>query len=397
MPDKKKENPSFFSIIPGIVRYDKSLNPYARLLYSELTALTKKEGYAWASNKYLADLYQVERSSISHWIKQLQDAGYIRIELIYDRAHRYIEERRIYLTGLGFEKPAEEHGAEPEPQESGEIVSEETEPFCDGMNNYAENCSLPQGGGYVCNQRVVTNITGGSYKAPRRSLQAINTSSSSDPPETGNQLSGEEEGFEKADNNAESRIPENPTEEGGPQADPLPDVSPGNAFDIPSLKRLLKELNPSFVFSGPFYQKALDFLASSGLDSGYASWLYEFCVKQNPNSIANYFYKVFFDARCAELYFQESRPPPANVFQCPACSTEHGSGLTACPACGLGFSSRKDQKEIYKRKRLFEMPPDTKAAYDEEFGNMYEAVKNLNFREKNMRLDSLDRKYGLAE
>jgi biotin operon repressor len=357
---RKKEDPSFFAIIPATVRYDKSLNPYARLLYGELTALSKKEGYAWASNKYLADLYQVDRSSISHWIKQLQDKGYIKIELIYDQKHNYIEERRIYLTDFEVKKACKKGIPVPDPQ------------------------------------GVVTDITGGGDKAPKRSLQAINTSSSSDPPGIEKTPSGEEEEFENADNYAENCALENSSEGSVPQADPLPDVSMEKAFDALSLKRLLRDLNPSFVFSEPFYQRALDFLASSGLDSGYASWLCEFCVKQKPNSIANYFYKVFFDARCAELYLEESKPPPVNIFKCPACSTDHDPGLSCCPACGLAFSFRKDQKEIFRRKKLFEMPPGIKAAYCEEFDNMRESAKSLGFREKNALLNSLDQKYGLA-
>jgi hypothetical protein len=138
-------------------------------------------------------------------------------------------------------------------------------------------------------------------------------------------------------------------------------------------------------------------LDSNGLDRNYISWFYNFCVRQKPASIANYFYKVFFDARCAELFHEERKPPPVETFQCPACSTEHGSGLSACPACGLGLLSRKDKKEILKRKKLFEMPPDTKAAYDEEFDNTVESVKCLSFKERNVLLNSLDRKYGLAE
>ena len=95
---EKKEEPSYWAVIPANVRYDKSLSPNAKLLYGELTALCKKEGYAWASNKYFANLYQVDRSSISHWIKKLQDRGYIRLKFIYADDKPYIEERRIYLA-----------------------------------------------------------------------------------------------------------------------------------------------------------------------------------------------------------------------------------------------------------------------------------------------------------
>ena len=350
MSAKKKKTPTFFSILPATVRYDKSLNPYARLLYSELTALSEKEGYSWATNNYLANLYQVDRSSISHWIKQLQDKGYIRIELIYDKAHCYIEERRIYITNLVSEPQAN---------------CEENPPETDEMNNYAENCNVSGGGGDiyhqggdVCNQGVVTNITRGGYKAPQRSLQEINTrSSSSDPP------------LEK----------------------PPPEEE--ESKNILSLKQFLKDLNPAFVFSESFYQKAVGFMVLKCLDSSYASWLYDFCVKKKPKSLENYFFKVFFDDRCAELYLEESKPLPVKVFKCPVCSTEHDSSLLACPRCRLDKSYRNDQKRILRGKRLYEMPENIKKSYNDELDNIIHS--RFDFQERINQIESLELKYGL--
>jgi len=387
----RKEDPSFFAIIPATVRYDKSLNPYARLLYGELTALAKKEGYAWATNKYFANLYQVDRSSISHWIKQLQDKGYIRVELIYGQSRRFIEERRIFLTGLALEKPAEKGTTSPEAEgqmgnAEGEACPETAAAF-DGMNNYTENCIVSEGGGDIRNQGVVTYVTRGGYKAPRRSLQAINTSSSSDPPGSGKPPPGKEEAgncaFKSFAEESPGPLPEAPQGEAGP------------SFDALSLKRLLRELNPSFVFSEPFYQKAADFLALNRLDCGYASWLYEFCVKRKPSSIENYFYKVFFDARCAGLYLEKARPPPAKEMQCPVCSARHDPGLLACPACGLDTSHRRNQKEILSKKRFLEMPPAVKEAYSLELSGLLEKARFLGVHESGSLLKSLNQKYGV--
>ena len=50
------ELPSYYGIIPANVRYDKDLQPNAKLLYSELTALTTKRGYCFSSNLYFAKL-----------------------------------------------------------------------------------------------------------------------------------------------------------------------------------------------------------------------------------------------------------------------------------------------------------------------------------------------------
>ena len=92
--DKK----SYYAIIPANVRYDKRLTANAKLLYGEITALCNEQGYCWASNDYFASLYEVSKQSISHWIKQLCDFGYIKSDLIYEGGTKEIKAR--YLTLL---------------------------------------------------------------------------------------------------------------------------------------------------------------------------------------------------------------------------------------------------------------------------------------------------------
>lgn len=52
------------------------------LLYGEITALTNKNGYCYAKNKYVADLYNATAISVSRWISHLQELGYIETEVI---------------------------------------------------------------------------------------------------------------------------------------------------------------------------------------------------------------------------------------------------------------------------------------------------------------------------
>lgn len=91
-----EEKPSYFGIIPATVRYDKSLKANAKLLYSELTCLSEKDGYCYASNNYFAKLYEVDPSSISKWLKQLSDKGYIKIEYKYNG--KECTERKIFIN-----------------------------------------------------------------------------------------------------------------------------------------------------------------------------------------------------------------------------------------------------------------------------------------------------------
>lgn len=73
------ESPSYYAVIPASVRYDERLKANEKLLYGELTALSQKDGFAFASNGYFAKLYGVAKTTVSEWLKDLQDAGYIKI------------------------------------------------------------------------------------------------------------------------------------------------------------------------------------------------------------------------------------------------------------------------------------------------------------------------------
>jgi hypothetical protein len=76
-----KEKPSYWSILPADVRYCKKITANAKILYTEITALSSKEGYCWATNKYFADLYKVSEVSISTWVSSLVDQNYITSEM----------------------------------------------------------------------------------------------------------------------------------------------------------------------------------------------------------------------------------------------------------------------------------------------------------------------------
>lgn len=91
----EKTIPNFYAIIPANVRYDKELKANSKLMFGEITALSNKQGYCWASNKYFADLYEVTPQAISNWIKILEKKGYIRIE--YIRNGKEIKQRNIYI------------------------------------------------------------------------------------------------------------------------------------------------------------------------------------------------------------------------------------------------------------------------------------------------------------
>ena len=98
----QQETPNYYSIIPANVRYDKRLRDKAKLLYSEITALSNKNGYCYASNKYFANLYQVSTTTISTLIKELIDYGYLESEIVYKEGTKEILYRylKIFKEGI---------------------------------------------------------------------------------------------------------------------------------------------------------------------------------------------------------------------------------------------------------------------------------------------------------
>src|SRR5690554_5037423 len=89
-----KDKPNFYAVIPATVRYDESLSSSEKLFYAEITAMSQKEGYCWASNSYFSELYGVANSTVSSWVAGLKDKGHIIVE--YERSGKNIDKRLIY-------------------------------------------------------------------------------------------------------------------------------------------------------------------------------------------------------------------------------------------------------------------------------------------------------------
>lgn len=87
----------YYAVIPASVRYDNHLPPNAKLLYGEISALTSREGFCFATNQYFADLYKTSTKSISRWVSALEQQGYIASVVERDESTSQITGRKIYL------------------------------------------------------------------------------------------------------------------------------------------------------------------------------------------------------------------------------------------------------------------------------------------------------------
>ena len=93
---ENKEKIGYYSVIPATVLYNKELKANEKLLYAIITSLACKEGYCFASNKYLAEKLDVNPKTVSSWISDLRDKGFITVELIRNENNQIIQ-RKIYI------------------------------------------------------------------------------------------------------------------------------------------------------------------------------------------------------------------------------------------------------------------------------------------------------------
>lgn len=77
----KKHQAGWVGYMDADVRYDTNLSSTAKVMMVEISALTNKEGYAWATNQYFADTFGISKSQVSRIIRQLAERGYINVYL----------------------------------------------------------------------------------------------------------------------------------------------------------------------------------------------------------------------------------------------------------------------------------------------------------------------------
>ena len=135
----KHEKPSYYAIIPASVRYDKRLKPAERLLYGEISALTNKYGYCNASNGYFADLYEVGKTTVSHWIAKLINYGYLYVDTIMDG--KQIVERRLYLSDQNA-TPIAQKSNTPIAQKSNTPIAQKSKGNNTSINNTSINTEI---------------------------------------------------------------------------------------------------------------------------------------------------------------------------------------------------------------------------------------------------------------
>lgn len=82
---------NYYSVVPAEIKYNSELTEKAKLIYGEISSLSNKEGYCFATNGYFSKLYECTNRTIQNAVSKLQEKGFIKV-IIENR-----NQRKIYL------------------------------------------------------------------------------------------------------------------------------------------------------------------------------------------------------------------------------------------------------------------------------------------------------------
>lgn len=68
-----------YGVLPANVRYHEGLSSFAKLIYTEINALSNKNGFCHASNSYFERVFGKSKATISRVLTELADCGAIKI------------------------------------------------------------------------------------------------------------------------------------------------------------------------------------------------------------------------------------------------------------------------------------------------------------------------------
>jgi hypothetical protein len=130
-----------FYIVPKVIYDDASLSPSARLLYGAIMyAARNPENRGWRTNASYAEQFSKHERSVTTWVSELEEAGYILIDTVLKSSsnevyRRYITPHVIMGQVDGRTKlPKDKEGRRKEPKDVEENYA--------GKNNIKKNNTI---------------------------------------------------------------------------------------------------------------------------------------------------------------------------------------------------------------------------------------------------------------
>lgn len=98
------QKPNFFSITPAPVRYNNKLQPMARIIYGEITALSNKYGYCSAKNTYFARVFELSIRQVTFLLSQIEKYNYIKMVYVNRTSRKIYPLMDIHGGAVSTEK-----------------------------------------------------------------------------------------------------------------------------------------------------------------------------------------------------------------------------------------------------------------------------------------------------
>lgn len=131
-----RDAPNYYAVLPANIRYADDLSCLQKLLYAEITALSNKDGFCYASNQYFADLYKKDPTWVSKSISDMQKKWYLKL----DRENSSWFVRKIFVWELKILKKSIKTTCRKTQKASCRKVQEGIEENC--KTGIEENCNI---------------------------------------------------------------------------------------------------------------------------------------------------------------------------------------------------------------------------------------------------------------
>jgi len=136
--------PAYWAVIPSDVRYAEDLPAGAKLLYAEISSLTNRSGYCFASNAYFQKLYGISEATVQRYLRALREGGFVSITDGDGGARR----RKIY-AGINplLSNPRKNEGVDENPSKNEGVTPAKLTPITRNRTGKNKPPIAPQGAG----------------------------------------------------------------------------------------------------------------------------------------------------------------------------------------------------------------------------------------------------------
>lgn len=125
----------------------------------------------------------------------------------------------------------------------------------------------------------------------------------------------------------------------------------------------IKELFGGNVFDHKLYTKLHELNTTQEQVIEYITWLYDYSVKKNPDSLIGYFYNLANQPYMFNRFIAEKAKPVQTTQQsattspvnklCPVCGDEYPNNAEICPHCDFDFAFGDNKKEILLHRMIY--------------------------------------------